>query len=172
MLFRDGLHNISGCIRCSAMRLCHFAEIVNSTSPFPCVCMDLAIALLSGIPPKWLAASWRGHFHWPHGFYSLLLVRQETTVRRVNSLILPCCGKPGHAEKHRGVKHRGLRVEEWDRQQGARGIGHGRKAVVLEVDSRFWPHPLVPHGAQPRHLLTVFLMVLQQYATWQLKKKS
>ena len=56
--------------------------------------------------------------------------------------------------------------------EGPRGIGHGKKAVVLEVDPQFWPHPLVPHGAQPGHLLTIFFMVLQQYATWQLKKKK
>lgn len=126
MLFRDGLHNISSRIRCSEMRLCYFAQIVNSTSPFPCVCVDLAIAPLSGIPPKWSAASWRGHFHWPYAFYSLLLIRQETTVRCVNSPKLPCCGKSrpcGKAPGHQASQLKSGRVRETARGPEASDTG-------------------------------------------------
>lgn len=114
MLFRDSLHNICG-LQCDYVTL---PQIINSTSLFPCVWVDFAIALLSGIRPKRSCASWSGHFHWPYGFYSLSLIHQETTVRCINNLILPCCGSPGHAEKHQGVKHHCLRVEEWKRERG------------------------------------------------------
>ena len=137
MLFGDGLHNISSRIHCSAMRLCHFAQRVNSTSPFPCVCVDLAIALLSGIQQKWLAASWRGHFHWPYGFYSLLLVRQETTVRCVNSLILPCCGKSRPRGKAPGRQASWLsgRVRETARGPKASDPGGKRLSWKLILNS-------------------------------------
>ena len=170
MLFGDGLHNISSCIHCSAMRLCHFAQRVNSTSPL-CLC-----------GPCDCSAQWNTT--------EMIGCKLKRTLSLALWLLFPVtrtsrnhcemCKQPDTAmlwEVQATRKSTGASsiVAQWKSERdskGPQGIGHGRKAVVLEVDSQFWPHPLVPHGAQPRHLLTVFLMVLQQYATWQLKKKA
>ena len=122
-------------LRCDYVTL---PQIVNSTSLFPCIGVDFAIALLSGIRPKWSCASWSGHFHWPYGFYSLLLVRQETTVRYVSNLILPCCGKSrprGKAPGSQASLFKSGRVKDRTRDPEASDMGRKQLSWKLILSS-------------------------------------